>query len=223
MACVCLAAFQLPLSEVAQRVVAAAILSGCFIVARMKRRRYGDEFPGDEYGTIQASAWLLVYAVLNVHLDLQLLTRPIVSSFYFHWFTYAMIWLLPAAGLWLSLRDRDRPLLDASLVMAIATLVTNKPYLGLSRKPWDPILLGLLLIGGAILMRRWLASGRDGSRRGITSGQLLGSDKDSLRVVGMASAAMHPALPHTHPDTSSHDPFKGDGGRSGGAGGGAAY
>jgi len=223
MACVCLAAFQLPLSEVAQRVVAAAILSGCLVVARMKRRRYGDEFPGDEYGTIQASAWLLVYAVLNVQLDLQLLTRPIVSSVYFHWITYVMIWLLPAAGLWLSLRDRDRPLLDASLLMAIATLVTNKPYLGLSRKPWDPILLGLLLIGGAILMRRWLASGRDGSRRGITPGQLLGSDKDSLRVVGMASAAMHPALPHTHPDTSSHDPFKGDGGRSGGAGGGAAY
>jgi len=37
----------------------------------------------------------------------------------FYWFTYAMIWILPAAGVWLSIRDRDRPLLDTSLVLAL--------------------------------------------------------------------------------------------------------
>ena len=79
-----------------------------------------------------------------------------------------MIWVLPAAGLWLSIRDRDRPLLAASLVMGLATLLTNKPYLGAARKPWDPILLGLLLIGTAIVLRRWLASGKDGTRDGFT-------------------------------------------------------
>ena len=221
MACGGLSVFQLPLSEVRQRLLAAAILGGCFIGARMKRRLYREEYPGDEYGMIQASAWLLVYAILNLHLDLLFFRPPIVSSFYFHWFTCALIWLLPAAGLWWSIRDRDRPLLDASLVMATATLVTNKLYLGIARKPWDPILLGLLLIGAAILVRRWLANGRDGSQRGVTATQLLRSDKDSLRVVSMASGAMHQTPAHT--DTPSPDPFKGGGGRSGGGGGGAAY
>jgi hypothetical protein len=230
MVCVSAAPFQLDLSEIAQRLLAAAILGGCFIVARMKRRTHGDEFPGDEYGTIQALAWLGVYLVLNVqldpvnrHLGLAALTHPLASSFSFYWFTYAMTLLLPAAGLWLSIRDRDRPLLDASLLMAVATLVTNKPYLGIARKPWDPIMFGLLLIGAAILLRRWLASGRDESRHGITATRLLRSDKDAVTVVGVASAAFHPALDHAHTDRSSPDPFKGDGGRSGGGGGGAAY
>ncbi len=140
MLCASLAPFQLHLSDMVQRLLAAAILGGCFIGARLKRRKYGDEFPGDEHGTIQASAWLGMYAALNLHLFSALVTRPLASPFY--WFTYAMIWILPAAGLWLSIRDRDRPLLDVSLVMALATLLTNKPYLGVARRPWDPILLG---------------------------------------------------------------------------------
>ena len=35
----------------------------------------------------------------------------------------------------------------ASLVMAMATLATNKPYLGWERHTWDPMLLGVLLTG----------------------------------------------------------------------------
>ena len=134
-----------------------------------------------------------------------------------------MIWILPAAGLWLSIRDRDRPLLDASLVMALATLSRNKPYLGAARKPWDPILLGLLLIGVAILLRRWLASGDTGSRHGFTARRLMRSDTDTRTAVAIASAAFHATPTHPHSDPSSPDPFKGDGGRSGGAGAGGSF
>jgi len=221
MLCASLAPFQLHLSSMVQRLLAAAILGGCCIVARMKRRKYGDEFPGDEHGTIQASAWLGMYATLNLHLSFVLFTRPLASSFY--WFTYAMIWTLPAAGLWLSIRDRDRPLLDASLVMALATLLTSKPYLGVARRPWDPILLGLLLIGVAILLRRWLASGEDGTRDGFTAVRLLRSDKDTRTAVAVASAAFHEVPTHPHSDPSSPDPFKGGGGRSGGGGAGGSF
>jgi hypothetical protein len=231
MLCASLAPFQFHLPEIQQRLPAVAVLGGCFIIARMKRRRYGDEFPGDEHGIIQAISWLGIYAVLNLHLDLGFFTRPVGPAFVtggplarpFYWFTYAMIWILPAAGLWLSIRERDRPLLDASLVMAAATLVTNKPYLGLAQKPWDPILFGLLLIGAALVMRRWLASGGDGSRRGITATRLLRSDKDTLNLAGIASAAFHPAPTHSHANPSPSDPFKGEGGRSGGGGGGASF
>jgi hypothetical protein len=218
MLCAGLAPFSLDMSPAAHRLPAAAILSACFIAARTKRRRYGNEFPGDEYGVLQASAWLAIYVALNLHASFTPFIRPVAP---FYWFTYAMTWILPAAGAWLSIRDRDRPLLDASMVMAMATLVTNKPYLGLERKPWDPILFGLLLIGGAIVVRRWLASGEGGSRNGFTATRILRSDRDRLAAVGIASAAFHPAPTHTHADPPAPDPF--DGGRSGGAGGGASF
>lgn len=222
MLCAGLAPFQLHLDQIQQRLLALAILTGCFIAARIGRRRHRDEFPGDEYGTIQAAAWLGGYAVLNLHL-----TPPFVpgsrGEFSFYWFTFVMICLVPAAGLWWSVRDRDRPLLDTSLVLAVATLVTNKPYLGMARKPWDPILLGVLLIGIAVVLRRWLAAGRDGSRRGVTGAQLLHSDRKPLTVVSTASGALHPGLTADHGGAAPPDAFKGDGGRSGGAGGGASF
>lgn len=214
-----LAPFQLQLPEAVQRLLAAASLGGCFIVALTKRRRYGDEFPGDEYGIVQASAWLGMYAALNVHLFSDLSLRPLAPSFY--WFTYAMIWTLPAAGLWMSIRDRDQPLLDASLVMALATLVTNKPYLGAARQPWDPILLGLLLIGVAIVVRRWLASSADASRNGFTGSRLVSADDDRVAAVGIVSAIQQ-TPGHRHPEPSS-DSFEQGGGRSGGGGAGASF
>ena len=221
MLCAGLAPFQLDLSDVVQRLLAAAILGGCFFGARLKRRKYGDEFPGDEQGTIQASAWLGMYATLNLHLPLPLMTPPLASPFY--WCTYAMIWILPAIGLWLSICERDRPLLHASLVAGLATLLMNKPYLAVARKPWDPILFGLLLIGVAMLLRRWLASGDHGSRHGFTARRLVRSDTDTRAAVAITAAAFHVTPTHPPADPSSPDPFKGDGGRSGGAGAGGSF
>ena len=105
--CVSLAPFHLPLPATVQRLLAAVLLGGCFIGARIKRRKYGDEFPGDEHGMVQVSAWLGLYAVLNLHLFPGVFARQPDAPFY--WFTYAMIWVLPAAGLRLAIRDRDRP------------------------------------------------------------------------------------------------------------------
>jgi hypothetical protein len=209
------------LSEASQRLVAAVVLGGCFVATRTKRMTHGGEYPGDEYGILQAAAWLGLYAALNLYLWSWYFTPPHEP---FYWFTYAMIWILPAAGVWLSIRDRDRPLLDASLVLALATLATNKPYLGLPRKTWDPILLGLLLMGAAIVLRRWLASGEDGSKHGFIATRLLRSDDDTLATLGTASAALHalPAHPHSPaPEPPPPDAFQG--GRSGGGGGGASY
>jgi hypothetical protein len=223
MLCASVAPFPLHLAASVHRLLAAAVLSTCFIAARAARRRHGDEFPGDEYGTLQAAAWIGIYAVLN----LQLWSRYVApQSGPFYWFTYATIWALPVAGLWLSIRDRDRPLLDTSLVMAFGTLLTNKPYLGLARKPWDPVLLGLLLMGTAGVMRRWLAGGDGRSRNGFTATRLLRSDKDMLAVAGIASVAApqiaaHSRAPSPSPDRTAPDPFQG--GRSGGAGGGASF
>jgi uncharacterized membrane protein YgcG len=221
MACLALVPFQLNLSEPSRRLLAGAMLGGCFAVARVKRKRSGDEFPGDDYGIIQAAAWLGVYAVLNLHLDFEQAARPDASWFY--WLTYAAIWILPAIGLRLSIRDRDRPLLDASLVIAVATVVTNKPYLHLARKPWDPMLFGLLLMGLALVVRRWLAAGSGGSRRGFTATRLLRSDQDALAAAAVASAAFSQPTTDRHADPPVPDPFEGGGGRSGGGGAGASF
>jgi hypothetical protein len=68
---VCAAAipFQLDLSAATQRVLAAATIASVFVVARSKRLKYRDDYPGDEYGVLQAAAWAGVYAVLNVQLS----------------------------------------------------------------------------------------------------------------------------------------------------------
>jgi uncharacterized membrane protein YgcG len=213
--------FQVALPQHTQRLLAAGIFGACLLAGRFKRRQYGDEFPGDGYGYIQAAASVAVYAALNLHLDFGLAMRSDPS--WFKWLTYAIIWLLPAAGLWLSVRDRDRPLLDASLLMTMATLVTNKPYLGLAHKPWDPILFGLVLIGAAVVLRRWLASGPDGSRSGFTPTRILRSDNDALAATGIVSAALGHGAAQRHSGPSSPDPFEGGGGRSGGGGAGASF
>jgi hypothetical protein len=59
---------------------------------------------------------------------------------------------------------KDRFVIAVGAITAILTLVTNKPYLGWQRHTWDPMLLGALLIGVALFIRRWLAKGPGGIR-----------------------------------------------------------
>jgi hypothetical protein len=219
MICLGLAPFQASISESMARGLAAALLGGCAIAARMAHPRHGDEWHGDDCESIEALAWLGLYAALNLQIFSAFSSTPLATWFY--WTTYAMIWILPSAGFWLSIRDKQRALLDASLVMALATLITNKPYLGAMRKPWDPILFGVLLIGAALAVRRWLANGADGSRHGFIASRLLRSDRDALTAASLASAAFHPA--HDQPHTDAPPPDLCEGGRSGGGGGGATY
>src|SRR5205823_775608 len=94
----------------------------------------------------------------------------------FYWTTYPAIWILPCVALTFAVREKDRELLDVGIALALATLVTNKPYLGWPRHPWDPVLLGVALIAVAVGVRRWLASGPGAERSGFTASRLLESD-----------------------------------------------
>jgi hypothetical protein len=213
MVCAGLAPFALGVSLVGQRLLAMGVLTACALTARAKHRQCGEEYPGGEYGALQAVGWLGLYATLNLQLS-SLPSGSFAAPFY--WFTYVMIWLAPPVACLSAVRERDRRLLDAGLVMVLATLVTNKPYLGLSPQTWDPILLGVLLIGTAMALRRWLAAGTGGMRRGITASRILRGEKDRVAVVGTASGFREaPAGVHNAPEPN---PFAGDGGRSGGGG-----
>jgi hypothetical protein len=211
----CLAAlpFQFHLTLPVERGLVALILISTFLIARSKRRVYGDDFPGDDYGWIQAAALAGLYYDLN----LQLSGGATAGSFY--WFTYAVIWIIPIVALVLSLRDRDRPLLDVSLAAVLLTVLTNKPYLGLIQRPWDPIIFGLFVSATAILIKRWLAKSEDQERYGFTAQRLLTADRRLLTIVGTAATVLQSSSGvASHAAAPSKPDFQGQGGRSGGAG-----
>ena len=216
MACAAAIPFQFQLGAAWQRTLAAAIVCVAFTAARSGRRRYRDDFPGDEYGAVQAAALIGGYALLNV----QLTPGWYAVTGWYYWFTYAVTWLAPLGALGLGLRSRDRELMDAGLLLLLITLLTNKTYLGWPRQTWDPILLGVVLIGAALGIRRWLSTGPGGERSGFTSEQVREADRAKLSMLGAASVLVQPG--GAAPAAAAAPPAFG-GGRSGGAGGGDTF
>ena len=222
MACLAASNFQIRQSVDMERVLVVGMLFAVVVIVRSKRLQHGDEFPGDEYGIILAAAYAGIYVATNIQLfnfDLPV-PSPTAFSPTFYWSSYVLTWLLPAAGLYLGLRDKDRLLFDMSLASALATLITNKMYLGLTRQTWDPILLGVLLVSVAVLVRRWLATGANGQRNGFIADRILSSDKRSVSLVGSATVVLQPDIPVSTPQEQG---FKPGGGRSGGAGASSSF
>jgi len=224
-ACVAAVPFWLGITETMQHAAAAAALAAAFGFARARRMRYRDEYPGDDYALMQAAAAAGLYWTLNLWFVEAQLNGPLYGFVSprvgapFYWFTYVMIWALPAAGLYMAVRDKDRPLLDVSLVMALVTCLTNKAYLGWTRHEWDPILLGVVLIAAAVGVRRWLSAGANGQRHGFTPARILSKDTGAMTMLGTASAGFHPDAP-SYPESGGSG-F--DGGRSGGGGASGSY
>lgn len=204
-------------SEAGHRLTSMAVLGLVAAVAWTKRTEFGDEHPGDTYGWIEAAAWLGIYGLTNL-----MIVTHIDGSSSFYWATYAGIWVVPPLGLWLAIRDRQRPLLQVSVLMLLATLMSNKAYLGATRYSWDPIVFGLVLMGGAIALKRWLASGDNGDRNGFTAARILVSDKSTVAVFGTVASLAHPGTPAGQLSSATDDGV-GGGGRSGGAGAGGKF
>jgi hypothetical protein len=210
--------FALNFSESVERLGAAAIFGGCFVLARALHSRHGDDYPGDDYGVVQSAAWAGLYFAMNLYLDDGAFfgLRVADDPRWFHWTTYFIIWAMPIAGLWMAVRDKDRWFIRVNLVLVLATLVTNKSYLGWPRYSWDPMILGVGLVVAALWTRRWLAAGVGGQRNGYTPERILESDRDTISALGTASSVMHPQSVSSHPAREEQPGF--GGGRSGGAG-----
>jgi hypothetical protein len=213
-ACAALAPFELVDSDVARRLIAVAVLAALFLGARLQRADHGEEFPGDAYAVMEAAAWGGAYLLLNLKISPWLSHTAEAGAFY--WATYAATWMVPAAGLWIAIREKHRLLLDVNIALAIVTLMTNKAYLNAPRHAWDPILFGVFLIAIALGLRRWLASGDDGSRGGFVPVRLLASERERLAAAGNISV-LQPSLHPQHP-AAPPEPTVGHGGQSGGAG-----
>jgi hypothetical protein len=211
------AAVILPVDDMApqtKRIVGALVFGAFFTVARILRTRVGSEVLEDDAEAVAAGALAGIYLSLNLQLTPDWGQVPAAEVRWFWWGSYASIWAIPAAALWRAVLDRDRTLLRVALTLGLATLVTNKPYLGWPRQTWDPMLLGVVLMGGALLVGRWLASGRDGQRGVFTPARVLPSEDAAVQLAGLASAAIHMQPGQTPP---SAPPAFGSG-RSGGGG-----
>ncbi|MEP7116400.1 MAG: hypothetical protein ABI880_02390 [Acidobacteriota bacterium] len=217
----CAAALPFPLLDftAASRLVALLVLAAAAFGLRRARAALADEFPGDTYAVLEALTWLGAYALANLQISGALTSSAPPSWLY--WSSYAATWILPALALWTAACGRDRWLLRAALAMALASIASNQGYLGSPRHEWDPVVFGLLLIGGTLAVRRWLAAGVDGARSGYTAVRILASDAAALDGLAMVSALQTQSM--TSPATPPAAPGIGDGGRSGGAGGGAAF
>jgi hypothetical protein len=213
---VCVAAipFQLDLSYTTTRSLAAAAFAVCCTIAHLMLCDSGRETRRDEYADLRAAAWAGLYLVLN----LQLALGEPAAGRGFYWLTYALTWALPAVGLWVAIREKDRALLGVNLVIAIITLLTHKSYLHWTRHPWDPMVFGITLMAIALGMRRWLAAGPGGARNGFTPHRLLEKDRAALSALGAVSLGVQPvgAASPAAPDAFG-------GGQSGGGGAGASY
>ncbi len=204
-------------TELVQRAAAVGLLAAVAVAARWARRDPGDEHPGDSLTVIEAAAWLGIYLLVNLVASGPISRVDRTSAPY--WISYAAIWVLPVAGLWLALRGRERPLRLVAMAAVLATVLSNKAYLGSPRHEWDPIVLGVMLMAVAIVVRRWLASGPQGMLHGYTASRLLESDKAALGRLAMVSTLQ------TGPPVASSAPAPpvGGGGRSGGGGAGGSF
>jgi uncharacterized membrane protein YgcG len=104
-------------------------------------------------------------------------------------------------------------------ILAILTLVSNKPYLGWPRHTWDPMLLGILLTGLTLFIQRWLTHGPGGIRHGFTATRLSGKDKQWMNAGSAVLGLVSPQAIMPKPQTN----FRFGGGASGGGGAGGDF
>jgi hypothetical protein len=213
-------------SQSARHLVIEAFYVAGLVAVAARRSRYRFTYLNNEYSIAEALLWLGIYLAINLQLssvDLlgQWLERgpqsPSEFSRPFYWITWVLTWCLPPAVLARGVLKKDRFVIAVGAVTAVLTFVTNKPYLGWPRHTWDPMLLGALLIGVALFIRRWLAKGPGGIRHGFTARRLSGKDKTWLSAGATAIGLATPNAMAPSPQGGSSDVHFG-GGDSGGAG-----
>jgi hypothetical protein len=213
------------LSHAAQHLIVAGFYATGLICVAAVRSRHRFDYLDDAYSLVEAFLWLGIYLAINLQLwSLSLpahwwgVTRS-ASEFAgpFYWTTWVLIWCLPPIVLTRGVRQKDRFVIAVGAIAAILTFVTNKPYLGWPRHTWDPMILGVLLTGVAIFVRRWLAHGPGGIRHGFTAERLSGKDKRWMNAGSAVFGLLTPQAITPAPQTGGKD-FHFGGGSSGGGG-----
>lgn len=200
------------------RIFAALVCAGAFVYATGARRRADSDVARADAEMLRAAAVVGAYVALNSFILVEPSGRS--AAGWFKWTTWVVTWLLPFLVGHVAVRERDPLLLRVAIAAGLASLLTNKSYLGWPRHAWDPMLLGVVLVGAALMLRRWLSRGAGGERNGFTARQLLASEEATIQLAGLAAVAVQPA-PIRHVPQPADPTFSG--GRSGGAGAGGEF
>ncbi|MGD9906554.1 MAG: hypothetical protein AB7U83_24060 [Vicinamibacterales bacterium] len=202
-----------------KRVFAAVVCAAGYAAATRLRQRAVDDVRQGDAEVVRAAAAVGAYLALNAFVLPEWFSRTVAD--WFRWSSGPMVWLLPVAFGRAAVVERDPLLVRVALAAALATLVTNKAYLGWPRQPWDPVLLGVGLVALSLGLRRWLSAGADGERNGFTARPLVDSDAAAVQLGSLISVATPPTEP-ARPAPGPDDPYF-SGGRSGGAGAGGTF
>ncbi len=217
-------------SPSAQHLIIALLYATGLVAVTAVRSRHHFDCVEDDYSLVEAFLWLGIYLAINLQLS-SLPLRPqwwggtrAASEFArpFYWTTWVLIWCLPPIVLVRGVRQKDRFVIAVGAIVAVLTLVSNKPYLGWPRHTWDPMLLGILLTGVALFIRRWLARGPGGIRGGFTAARLSGKDKQWMNASSAVLGLVTPQSITPSPQTTSAEVRFG-GGASGGGGAGGDF
>ncbi len=215
-------------SHSAQHLIIAGFYASGLVAVAAVRSRHRVDYLDEAYSLVEALLWLGIYLAVNLHLSSLSLLGPWSRAAWFapefgrpfYWGTWVMIWCLPPIVLARGIRQKDRFVIAVGAIVAVLTFISNKPYLGWPRHTWDPMLLGILLTGVAVFLRRWLARGPGGIRRGFTAARLSGKDKQWINVGASVTGLLSPQAPAPQP--SSQD-FRFGGGQTGGGGAGGDF
>ncbi|HEY4357029.1 MAG TPA: hypothetical protein VGN16_14870 [Acidobacteriaceae bacterium] len=206
--------------------VAVLYAAGWICIAKV-RSPHRLDYLNKTYSIAEACLWLGIYLILNLKISASLApgqwlfhsaraTSEFAAPFY--WTTWVLIWCLPPLVLARGIRQKDRFVIAVGAILALLTLVTNKPYLGWQRHTWDPMLLGIALAGVAVFLQRWLAQGPDGVRHGFTAARLSAKDKHALNTGAAVLGLLSPQVITPSPQATGPDFDSGFGGASGGGG-----
>jgi len=213
-------------SRAAQHAIVALVYAIELVCVAAVRSRHRLDYLDGDYSLVEALLWLGIYLAINLQLSSMELTANWYSSGVraasefarpFYWTTWVLIWLLPPVVLARGIRLKDRFVIAVGTIVAVLTLVSNKPYFGWPRHTWDPMLLGVLLTGVALSIRRWLARGPGGIRHGFTAARLSGKDKHWMNAGSAVLGLVSPQSITPSPQPSSPD-FHFGGGATGGGG-----
>lgn len=201
-----------------KRLFAALVCAGAYVYATGARRRADDDVSRSDAEVVRAAAVVGAYVALNLFVLGAPFERHVASWYW--WASWVVTWMLPFVVGRAAVRERDPLLLRVALAAGLASLLTNKAHLGWPRQPWDPMLLGVVLAGAALTLRRWLSSGEGGERNGFTSRQLVPGEDAAIQLASLAAVAVQPTPTRQLPEPTDTT-FSG--GRSGGAGAGGEF
>jgi hypothetical protein len=224
----CALPFQFSLSAETERLALLGMMCVTFLLGLLADRKAGEDFKKERNALLLTSLLVAIYLTVNLYIFgvIGLLTGDVriahfnPASFppYIYWSSYALTFLIPMTVIYWGLQSRRRFILNAGLLMTLATLTTNKSYLGMTRYAWDPAILGIVLVGLSLGLTRWLNSGADQKRFGFTAGDILKPESSGINLADVAAALTPSAIDAQQPPQANPSGPYLAGGATGGGG-----